>query len=659
MFKFLIPGESLDMKRHFALLALCWSVIMLIAMGYAMNVEIKKKESFAIFEAQIAFDKDVIYRRWNAMHGGVYAVVSKDTTPNPYLHVPERDVITPSGRHLTMINPAYMTRQIHALENRTSAIIVKSHITSLKPLNPANAPYEWEKRALTQFQNGKKEYTELVEIDGSPFLRFMKPFFTEKSCLKCHGAQGYREGDLRGGISVTVPIDKVNRLERENLLMSWSAYFVLWLLGLAGLAVGTWRQYQYIQTMNFTEEELLSFKNALDRISDAILMFKPRTFRFFYVNHGAVELLGYNRAEFLLMTPRDIGLGNQETDNGEFLSPLIEGKKKLLHFFGEIKGKDGKSIPVGAKIQLMESRNRGDYFVAILRDLTKRIEMEKERDRLAADLLQAQKLESVGQLAAGIAHEINTPTQYVGTNIDFLDEAFQDMFQLMDAHVQLVEEAEKENFASNITEKIRETEDEVDLEFLREEIPSAIEQSREGIKRVTSIVRAMKDFSHPRSREKEPADLNKLIETTVTIARNEWKYVAEMNLVLAHDLPLVPCLSDEMGQVILNIIVNAAHAIGEKLGDNPKGEKGEITIITSKHDQWAEIRISDTGTGMPADMLHKIFEPFFTTKEVGRGTGQGLAIARNVVVEKHGGTIDVESEAGAGTSFIIRLPITD
>ncbi len=660
MLKYLLPGKSIDMKKHFALLALCWSVIMLIAMGYAMYMEIKKKESYALVEARIAFDKDVVYRRWNALHGGVYAEVSGDTVPNPYLHVPERDVTTPSGRSLTLINPAYMTRQVQDIENHTADIIVRSHITSLKPLNPINAPYDWEKAILREFENGRKEYSEVVDLAGSKVLRFMKPFYTEKFCLKCHGSQGYREGDIRGGISVTVPLEGVNRSEAENLFKSWAAFFVLWILGLAGLGLGTWRMSQYLQAVLFTEEELLSFKNALDRISDAIMMFRLDTRRFFYVNNSAMDMLGYNRAEFLLMTIDDLGLeSHDDGDEEDLLAPLVEGRKTLLHFYGDIRDKRGKMVPVSIKIQLMETESRGKYFVAILRDLTKRLEMEKERERLATELLHAQKLESVGRLAAGIAHEINTPTQYVGTNIDFLDDAFNDLTEVIDTNHELLDRAEQEKFSLQIVEKIREKEEEVDLDYLREEIPGAIEQSREGIKRVTSIVRAMKEFSHPGSKQKEPVDINKLIETTVTIARNEWKYVSDVTLDLSPELHPVPCLSDEMGQVVLNMIVNAAHAIEVKLGDNPQGDKGTITIATAVVDKWAEIRISDTGMGMPPDILDKIFEPFFTTKDVGKGTGQGLAISRSVVVEKHGGSIDVESEPGRGTTFIIRLPLND
>jgi signal transduction histidine kinase len=167
----------------------------------------------------------------------------------------------------------------------------------------------------------------------------------------------------------------------------------------------------------------------------------------------------------------------------------------------------------------------------------------------------------------------------------------------------------------------------------------------------------MKDFSHPGSTEKELVDINHGIESTVTVARNEWKYVADVHLQLDPDLPSVPCLASEFNQVILNLLINAAHAIQDTLNDG--GSKGTITVSTAQAGEWAEIRVSDSGTGIPPQIAQRIFEPFFTTKEVGRGTGQGLAIARSVIVEKHGGTIDFETEVGRGTTFIIRLPLNE
>lgn len=288
-----------------------------------------------------------------------------------------------------------------------------------------------------------------------------------------------------------------------------------------------------------------------------------------------------------------------------------------------------------------------------------------QRRILESQLAQSQKLESIGRLAAGIAHEINTPTQYVGDNTRFLQDAFGDISTLLEKYDQLLKASKENAIPPELIEDVESTAQTADVEYLVEEIPAAIKQSLEGVERVAKIVRAMKEFSHPGVEGKTPIDLNKSIESTVTVARNEWKYVADMETNFDPNLPLVTCLPGDLNQVFLNMIVNSAHAIADVVGDGSNG-KGTIRIST-RHvrsaernaGDWAEVRIGDTGVGIPKDVISKIFDPFFTTKQVGKGTGQGLAISYNVVVEKHGGTIDVESEVGKGTTFIIRLPIAE
>ncbi len=294
---------------------------------------------------------------------------------------------------------------------------------------------------------------------------------------------------------------------------------------------------------------------------------------------------------------------------------------------------------------------KGEYggFILLATEVT-------ERRLLEMQLAQAQKLESIGQLAAGIAHEINTPIQYVGDNLRFLQDTYQDVTRLMEKFRQLQQESKQGEINSTLTEEIDRLAEEIDFEFLWEEIPRALEQSLEGVKRVSKIVKAMKEFSHPGTSEKKLTDINKALENTLTVSRNEWKYVAEVVTKFDPNLPSVVCLPDELNQVFLNIIVNAAHAIGEVVGKNGE-EKGKITIQTRQKGETVQILISDTGPGIPEKIRSKIFDPFFTTKEVGKGTGQGLAIAYNVVVEKHGGSISFETEEGKGTTFFINIPV--
>ncbi|MBI4650714.1 PAS domain-containing protein [Candidatus Desantisbacteria bacterium] len=291
--------------------------------------------------------------------------------------------------------------------------------------------------------------------------------------------------------------------------------------------------------------------------------------------------------------------------------------------------------------------NNGNIFqvVHISKDIT-------EPKELKFQLTQQQKLESIGTLAAGIAHEINTPIQFIGDNVRFLNDSVRDIFELVSTYKKLQTKHIKDS--NDFAEQIKQIESKIDLEFFKDEIPKAITQTLEGVDRVSNIVKAMKDFSHMGTGEKAKEDINKAIETTVTISRNEWKYTAELITNLDRSLPLVNCIIGEIKQVILNLIINAAHAIKEK---GKESNKGIITITTCKKDSFAVITVRDTGVGIKPEIRSRIFEPFFTTKEVGKGTGQGLSISYQTIVKKHKGNLSFESEPGIGSAFIVELPI--
>jgi len=289
--------------------------------------------------------------------------------------------------------------------------------------------------------------------------------------------------------------------------------------------------------------------------------------------------------------------------------------------------------------------------VRIFEDITEQLNIERE-------LRQAQKLEAIGQLAKGIAHEINTPMQYLGDNIHFLEDAFIDLVEIYTQYAHLLQTIKEGKAIDAMMVELEDAVEQADLSYLFEEIPKTIRQSLDGVDRVGTIVRAMREFSHPGSDEKSVIDINHALNNTLIVSRNEWKYVADVETDFAPDLPLLRCLPGEINQVFLNIIINAAHAIADVTQDGSKG-KGHITLSTCVHGQWMEIRISDTGGGIPEAVQHRIFDPFFTTKKVGKGTGQGLAIARSVVVDKHQGTIRFETVKGKGTTFIIQLPLDE
>jgi signal transduction histidine kinase len=279
-----------------------------------------------------------------------------------------------------------------------------------------------------------------------------------------------------------------------------------------------------------------------------------------------------------------------------------------------------------------------------------------EQRLLELKVQQTQKLESIGQLAAGLAHEINTPIQFVSGNLDFLQQGFHCLEQLLDAHEGLVNALLLDQPPEASLQAIATTKETIKLDFVKKEVPQAFTEVIDGIKRVAEIVQAMKAFSHPGFQQKTAVDLNKAILDTLTVSRHEWQRIAEIKTDLAPDLPLVPCLLGEFNQVVLNLVVNAAHAIGNVV-DPDNGNKGTITIRTHYDESWVRVEVCDTGDGIPVAIQRRVFDPFFTTKELGKGTGQGLAIAHNIIVNKHGGILTFETQEKQGTIFYIDLPL--
>jgi PAS domain S-box-containing protein len=273
------------------------------------------------------------------------------------------------------------------------------------------------------------------------------------------------------------------------------------------------------------------------------------------------------------------------------------------------------------------------------------------------DLVQARQLAAIGTLAAGVAHEINTPIQFVSDSVQFLSDGSRRLFALLDkaqALVSLVLEDAPSSALKDAANEAVKAAEAADLEYVRENVPIAFDSVLAGLDRVANIVRSLKEFAHPASSEMSPVDLNRAIQSTLTVASNEYKYVADLVLELG-DLPLITCHVNGINQVVLNIVVNAAHAIADTI--QHAGDKGQITIRTRCEGEHVVVSIGDTGAGIAEDIRARIFDPFFTTKDVGRGTGQGLAIARTIVREKHGGELTFETALGIGTTFVIRLPI--
>lgn len=294
-------------------------------------------------------------------------------------------------------------------------------------------------------------------------------------------------------------------------------------------------------------------------------------------------------------------------------------------------------------ISINNDKNEQVGILLMMKDITDSKNLEQ--------MISSSKLEAIGSLAAGIAHEINTPIQFISNNTVFFQDAFNKIATILKKYLHLIDMNKAGSVTPELLKELDVMARAIQLGYLVEEIPVALEETGNGLKRVTEIVQSMKTFSHPDNKEKVPVDINKMIMSTITVARNEWKCVADMETDFDSGLPPVQCYPGDFNQVILNLIVNAAHAIDEVSGN------GKISVSTRYAGNWAEIRIGDTGAGILENIRPRIFEQFFTTKEVGKGTGQGLAIAHSVVVNKHKGEITFDTEVGKGTTFIIRLPI--
>ncbi|MEP6902264.1 MAG: response regulator, partial [Actinomycetota bacterium] len=411
-----------------------------------------------------------------------------------------------------------------------------------------------------------------------------------------------------------------------------------------------------VEERHRAENKLSEAKQFLYRVIDNVpnlIFVKDKALRYVLVNQAfasvyemAIKDVIGKTDEELIRKPEDLERYNLSDRQ------VLESNQEFVNLQDKFIDSDGITHWMQTVKRPMLGKSGVEYILAIATDLT-------ELKTLEYQLHQAQKLESIGQLAAGIAHEINTPTQYVGDNTKFLQDGFEAIETVLGKYSKLLTAARSNEITNDLITGVDNEIKTSDLEYFVEEVPKAVQQSLEGISRIAKIVQSMKDFAHPGSKEKCAADLNKAIESTITVAQNEWKYVAELETNFDKSLPHVPCLLGEFNQVILNMIINASHAIAEVIGDGSNG-KGKITVSTSRvNDDWAEIRITDTGGGIPIEAQNKVFNPFFTTKEVGKGTGQGLAISYTVVVEKHKGKLNFETESGKGTTFIIQLPLTD
>jgi len=532
-------------------------------------------------------------------------------------------------------------------------------VVSTRPMNPENRADPWETRALDAFTRPDDYRFERDDRPDQPRFRFIGPIFMQQVCLSCHGGEGMKVGDLRGGVSVSVnarPLYAAQAANRQWLILTHFGGFLL----LAGSTTFLLRQLRrHWQLLSESRERERRQEAFLDSITHSMgegCVVVDDQGEVTFVNPESEWILGWEADRMVgkrwldLVSP--VPPEERDDPSNSLYQTLADGisrreeEETFLH-------REGMLIPVAYAVSPLLEGEAITGAVITFNDISERQRGEEERRSLERQLNQHHKMEAVGQLAGGIAHEINTPIQYIGENLRFLTEAYGDYLRLLDAYQTLTQQAETAGMLKSEVLRIKAISGEVETDYLKEEIPKALEQSLAGTEQIIGIVQAMKEFAHPGSKQKAPADLNRIIRNTVAVCKNEWKYVAETELRLDPSLPEVHCNGGEISQVLLNLIVNAAHAIeaAEREG------KGRITISSALRDGQAEVRVSDTGTGIPEAIRNSVFNPFFTTKEVGRGTGQGLAIAQDIVAVKHRGRLFFETEAERGTTFVMRLPL--
>ncbi|MDD2367180.1 MAG: DUF3365 domain-containing protein [Desulfuromonadaceae bacterium] len=674
-FSFEKSGETRKIYRYAIICAVLWTLLLLLL--FVALVADSKKKVYEIGRSMAleSFEKDLLFRRWGARHGGVYAPVTEANPPNFYLKdIPERDISTPSGRELTLINPAYMTRQIYELASEQPDR-PQGHITSLKPVRPDNAPDEWEKKALTAFNNGAGELAETVEINGQPHLRFMRPLKTETPCLKCHVVQGYKEGDIRGGISVTFSLASAQKAADRSLFIETAAILFLWLLGLGFIWFGSRKiirllsqlrdernhlrenevvlrqvnntleqqkqelelneialhdQNYELQTIEeMLREQLNNYEISQKLLSESEERFKAlseATFGGIIIHDSGVILecnesispmTGYTREELIgmdglkLIAPESLEVVKENIRDGYVQRYEVSGLRK-----------DGTIYPLAIKGKNIPYKGRSVRVIEF-RDITERKRVEKERQLLEMQLHQSQKLESLGVLAGGIAHDFNN------------------ILTIILGHCYMA----REDMLSC------------------EEYKTAFEYVETAGNRAAELCRQMLTYAGKSPLVQSKVNMWLLVDEVVKMLRSAIKKNVTINCDLQSDIPEIMGDSGQLQQIVMNLIINAAEAIGDV--------NGVVTILLSKEKVTSDqhkpdtfgtvsnpgrytcLEVSDTGIGMDEETQKRIFEPFYTTKFAGRGLGMS---AIHGIIKSHNALLYLNSVQGEGTSFKVCFP---
>lgn len=632
-------------------LAAIWVIMVTIIMATSLiwNINRQQEETIklATIEARTVYEKNLTYHRWASLHDGIFVPITEKIQPNPYLtHIPGTIIDTTQGEKLTLINPEYMLRQVYEMQNRKFEPV--EHITSLDPIRPENAADKWETKALRSFEQGRDKVVSVEEINGAPYLRFMRPMVTEKGCLKCHAVQGYEVGDIRGGISVSIPLTPLRSIARAQTLANTTGHIALWSLALAGILLGS-----YWLTLNIRERENIEARtrSIIDNMFDGLItMDRQKKIR--TCNPAASRLFNYEPEEIvggsiysLFTPPSDNRISGFSGD------PADEDFIKVTDAPYELIGrrKDGSMFPV--EISLSETLQDGDHLtIAMIRDLTGRKEAEKALRDSQKHLIKQEKLASLGTMVAGIAHEINNPAQAIGFSMEGLEmnagyvrQFLQELRKCLDS--------EPENLTAK-RDHLMKLVEELDIDLVMENLEDIAERNSESVLRISKIIKSTKRLAHFEDDFTE-TDLNTVVNDALVLTHNQVKYDITVRTELGENLPPFQGLPQELGQVFINLIINARDAMKEK----GLSQKEALLIISTRYNKKTrhlEAGFTDNGVGIKEATMSKIFDPFFTTKGFEVGTGLGLNLS-HMIVEAHGGWIDVESEYGEGSTFTVEI----
>ena len=593
--------------RTFLILISFWTLVAAGMLGLILYSSAREDRVIALNRAKDSYRKDVLYRSWAAQRGGVYVPADARTPPNPHLkNLRQRDVTTTTGVKLTLVNPAYLTRMVHEMEDEKTGHT--SHITSLKPIRPENAADPWEQKALRAFEGGARDYSEVFLENGRPVLRYMGAFLVEPSCLGCHAEQGYRVGDVRGGISVRVPVGLPPVAGMTHKGVSILTVLAFWIMGglgiflwVRGLASTSRKQEALIQDL-----ELSSLRFRLLFESSPAPMLINTAGRLLLVNASAIRLLEADRPEDLIgLAVSEIISPTHRVAVAERIQASARDGLPTPPVQEEFLTRKGREIWVEVQTVPLELPGGRATLVFAL-DLSQQRRDEEERRKLEAEVQHSQRLDSLGSLAGGIAHDMNNVLAAVMGMATLLQ----------------LKHAAEPSLAKSL-----------------QTIENAATRGRD-------LVKGLTDFARKGLHEPAVMDLIALVrrELDLLIRTSRQRFIFEVQL--AKDLPPIMGEATTLGSAFMNLCVNAFDAM-------PQG--GTLWIRTFRLDGRVMLQVQDTGEGIPQEILPRVTEPFFTTKAAGRGTGLGLAMVYGTA-KAHGGTLDILSEVGQGTCITLGFP---